>query len=254
MGSAVDMYTKQMSEKFDYVAAWTPGTLIRLGDIGEMHRHEFIPKSSIKSFGLRFGVVKDQSPETWEYSSSNQVAISVKAKGELSTEVPSVPKGKAGLAINFGSEGAVVVHAAGCRASRIANIIGLENQLWDLWNRYLWEERWVVVTEVVSAAKATILVSAAKGAKVELTARGAGQLPLGTAALGGTFSLASKQGMQASFVNDAGLTPFFRAIQIKREFLKGPKVFVVRAPASGSLGPRARGVPQPDVPFTESIT
>jgi hypothetical protein len=48
-----------------------------------------------------------------------------------------------------------------------------------------------VVTEVVSAAKATILVSAAKGAKVELTARGAGELLVGTAALSGSFSLAS---------------------------------------------------------------
>ena len=256
MASPVDQYTRELSDQFHYVATWTPGTQIRLGDIGEMNGHEFTPKSSVRSLGIRFGILRDTSPETWDYQSAGQVAILAKAKGELSPAVPSVPKGRAGLGIEFSTEGAVVVHAEGCTANRIADIVRLEDDIWDLWDRYVWDEKWVVVTELVTATRATILLAATRNAKVELEASGSAKVPVGGVSLGSNLAVVSRSGMHTIFVNDRGLTPFFRGIRIKKDLLRRAQVTQVRTPAATggtAVGPRRRHAARPSGHLTETI-
>jgi hypothetical protein len=258
MTSPVDSYTTELSNQFHYVATWTPGTVIRLGDIGELDGHEFVPKSSIRSLGVKFSSTKASQPGSWDYQSSGSVSMAFKAKGQLSPDIPSIPKGKAGIGIRFGREGATVVHAEGVASNRVADILGLEKAMWDLWDRGIWQEGWALVTEVVTAARATILLSASSDGKVELEAMASASVPVGRASLEGSLSIAFSQGMHTTFVNDAGLTPFFRAVRIKDSLLRGPhkepvkgEARAVRRPAAGE--PARRGWPQPPGRLTEVI-
>ena len=260
MKSPVDQYTSELADRFHYVATWSPGTPIRLGDIGTLTGHEFVPKSTLRSVEIGFQILKDTTPENWDYESEGSITWHVKAAGELSADVPSVPKAKVGIGIRFGRQGSVALNAGGCRADRIADVIGLEDAMWDAWNHHLWDEDWVVVTEVIQADSATILIASARDAMVELQAKGSAKAtPLGAAALSGGFGLVAKQGMHTTFVAEEGLTPFFRAIKIKESFLRGTRIETVRGndvdPDAQTLGaPRTRGLRRPHGALTDLIT
>lgn len=252
-----DVYTTTMLKRLGYVATWFPGTQITVGLIGIMQDHTFIPKSSIRTLGVRFTTTNDpSSDETMQFKSSKQIKIEGKAKGSVSDIAPTIPKARAGVAVTFGKEVGVVFSATEITATRIADVLSLENAIWDLWDRYLWDESWVVVTELITAKKATILISEGGQAKVELQAKGAVQSgPVDVGNLSAGFNVVSSYGMHTQIVGESGMTPLFRAIRVRDGFWKGARVTAVRAPAPAPQPgevPR-RGVDRPKVKMTEAV-
>lgn len=241
-------YTSAMLKQFGYLATWLPGTQLALGLVGVLEGRTFVPKSSIKTLGVDFKPTIDQTADKYlQFQSSKEIKVDVKLAGEVSTDVPTLPAAQAGIAVSFGSETGVVFNARGVSSTRIEDIFALESAIWDLWDRYLWDRDWVVITELVKAERTTVLISDSGYGKVELGAVGQAVVgPLNVGDLSGELAVVSSFGMHTQLVGDEGLTPLFRAVRIRRGLFKG-KVTGVRtaeAPTEPGVVPR-RGEPRP---------
>jgi hypothetical protein len=257
MPTAEDGYTESMFEQFGYLATWLPNTPLALGSIGVLQGRTFVPKSSIHSFGVEFSASNgEQNGTSLQFQSSKDIKVDVKLAGSVSASVPTLPAGQAGAAVSFGAGSGVVFSARGVRIRRISDVIALEAALWDLWDRYLWDKDWVVITELVEAERASVLVSEGGYGRIELGVSGEAQAgPLDIGDLSGELSVVSSYGMHTQLVSERGLTPLFRAIRIKKS-LFGAKVTGVRAvapPSEPGVIPR-RGGPLPEGRLTEEAT
>jgi hypothetical protein len=220
-----------MLKELGYLASWLPGTSVSLGLVGVMEGKTFIPKSSIRGLGVKFKTMTSPSTSsTMHFKSSKDIEVDVKVAGKLSLAAPSLPEAQAGVAVSFGEDTGVVFGASGITISRIKDILALEAAIWDLWDRFLWNPDWVVVTELVQAESTTILVSEGGYAKVELQAQGVGEVAtVSLGELSADLTLASTTGMHTQLVSEQGLTPLFRAVRGKK-VLFGRKMTGVRDP------------------------
>jgi hypothetical protein len=257
MAGSEDVYTSTMLTRFGYLATWYPGTQLSLGLIGVLEGRTFIPKSSIRTLGVKFTTTKDPSTDKkLQFKSSKSIQLHSKVKGSVLNVAPTIPKAKAGVAITFRRETGVVFGARGIGSTRIADVVALEAAIWDLWDRFLWDESWVVITELLSAQKTSILVSEGGEAKVELQASGsakAGPIDVGDLAAG--FKVVSSSGMHTQIVGESGMTPLFRAIRVRDSFWKGVRIEAARAPAAPprpGVAPR-RNRTRPRAKMTEVV-
>jgi hypothetical protein len=79
-----------------------------------------------------------------------------------------------------------------------------------------WEKTNVIVTEVVSAGSATILISSHGGARAELEASSQlGPQGLQLANLSANVKVVRLQGIGTHFVGESGLTPLFKAYGVR---------------------------------------
>lgn len=256
MGTVEGAYTKAMAKQFGYLATWLPGTPLSLGLIGVLQGKTFVPKSSIRTFGVGFGTSKDPGGEkSLQFQSAKDIEVGIKAAGELSKLAPTLPEAQAGAAVSFGESSGVVFRARGVTFSRITDVIALEAAIWDLWDRYLWDKDWVVITELAKAERTTVLISEGGYGKVELGAEAGVQAgPVDVADLTGDLSVVSSYGMHTQLVGEGGLSPLFRAVRIKKS-LFGTKITGVRAavpPVEPGVVPR-RGGPRPDESLIEVV-
>ena len=153
-------------------------------------------------------------------------------------QVVSEFEGDAGITIRFGRQNAVVFHAAGCKSDQIDNLTDVAREIEWRYGRDEWPAEQFVVTEVVHADTATIIISSGSGATIELRANADVQfanLSLANSQAGLEVSHSSKVGF--STVATDGLTPLFRACGMKRR-LFGRRKFRSRGDRAG--GPTAR--------------
>lgn len=257
MPTAEEAYTESMFEQFNYLANWLPGTPLKLGLIGVLQGRTFVPKSQIGTFGVSFETTQQKNDQhSMQFQSSKDIKVDVKVAGEVSKLVPALPEARAGASVSFGASSGVVFGARGIVISRISDVIGLEAEIWDLWDRGVWNKNWVVVTELVKADRTTILISEGRYGKVELGLNAQVQVgPVDIGDLTGDLSVVSSYGMHTQLVGEGGLTPLFRAVRIKKSWF-GTKIDGVRAalpPTEPGVVPR-RGLPRPDGPLTEYAT
>jgi hypothetical protein len=257
MAGSEDVYTSTMVKQFGYLATWYPGTQLTLGLIGVLQGKTLIPKSSIRTLGVRFSTTKDPTTDKkLQFKSSKSIELHSKIKGSVSNIAPSIPRAKAGVAISFGKQTGVVFSASGIAATRVADIVSLENAIWDLWDRFLWDESWIVITELLSSRKATVLVSEGGEAKVELQAGGSAQAgPVDLGDLSAGFKVVSSSGMHTQIVGESGMTPLFRAIRVRDSFWRKARIEGARAPAPPTrpgVAPR-RSRTRPDSEMTELV-
>jgi hypothetical protein len=216
MTSLAMQYSTEIAQGLKYLATWVPQTRLELGDIGTIEDSVFVPWSSLRAVGYdasRFGVTPWGPAVSFAYQSAGSVDVSFKAKGEVKADLPNVPKGSAGAAIRFGRGGAVFFSANGCRSRRLDDGLALRQRLLELNDRGLWNKDWVVVTEVVEAASATILVSSGLDASIELKAKG----KVATVAdLSAGVTAVNASGVQARIVAERRLTPLFHAVKVNK--------------------------------------
>lgn len=259
MDGPAEQYTQALHKKFRYRATWAPGAPIRIGDIGVIEDGTFTLKSTLGSMGMPTPRVRrdPRADDEWQFESSKDVSWIAKAKGTVSATVPNVPKGKLGAAISFGKQGAVVLSLKDVTIQMLEDVVAIEDAMWDLLERDLWDQDWAIITETVQAKRGTVLISAGSNAKVELMAKGsatAGPVKLGDISMG--FSLVSKQGMHTTFVAKDGLTPMYRAIRFKDDFWRGLKLtgLDAAAPPQKPGEPARRQIARPRTSPFEKIS
>ncbi|MCW3064742.1 MAG: hypothetical protein JWN32_1914 [Solirubrobacterales bacterium] len=232
MADIVKQYTSEIRKALGYLAAWTPGTGLRLGDIGVMRNRAFIPQSSVRSFNIDFRVRHDGSPIDFDYSSRGVVSIAAHAGASAEDPTGAISKAKGSVKVKFEREHATVFSCLGCVQHQVEDVLSLQEEVWGRYQAGLWREEWIVVTHLMVADSATILISDTKGAEIDFQASGdlqASGIRLGDASLG--LAATSVKEVSNRWVAAHRLTPMFLAIGIGRGLLGSPHVGPLRRSA-----------------------
>jgi hypothetical protein len=215
MAAVHEQYTREMHEKFGYLACWLPSERLALGDVGRLSDHRFEKITTLAALGVAFSSARESFPAELEYSSPSHVAVSADATVGLSAAAAL-----SALSITFDRAGATFFQAADCVLESVGDLPALESSLLGLCDAGVWRSEYVVVTQVLRTGPTAILVSDQRGARIELRADTeglTGQLPVARAA--GRLSVTARSGLAASVIAPDGATPLFRAVQLRRKLL-----------------------------------
>ena len=119
MAKAWDQYTKEMFEKFGYMATWTPGVQLELGDVGVVKDRLFTRITSLTNLGISFNKRDDKTEELQKHASSGSVSIVFKAAGKAPAVGSVLTQAEAGFTIEFKKNKSTVYEATGCVAPMI---------------------------------------------------------------------------------------------------------------------------------------
>ena len=213
MGKVWAQYTGELFHQFGYLAAWTPGTRWELGDVAVGWPYQRL--TNVRKLGLDFEVREDTSKEAQSYASSGSTSISFKAAGSAPAVGSILTQGEAGVTVEFKRARSTVYQAVGCVAPSIEDQATLGQQIRELFKQGKWAKNWIVVTELVMADSATILISQSRDSKVELIAKGQAGAGTSLASLNAGFEIASARNMEVSLVSAEKLTPLYKARGLK---------------------------------------
>ncbi|MCD9185477.1 MAG: hypothetical protein LUM44_03535 [Pyrinomonadaceae bacterium] len=215
-------YTKELYERFGYLAAWTPATPVALGDVGEMDGNVFRRVSSLKEMGVSFTVRRGGAHEDLTYTSESGVNLNFKIAGSPIIEGSSLLIQKAGATIEFSKGAGVVFVAKDCISPSISDQISLGKEIIRLYNLGKWDAKYTVVTEIKQAASMSVFISENSGGKVELIAENSLNLgAVSLADLDAKFAVGASSGINTQIIAQEQLTPLFRVRKVKVGWLGG---------------------------------
>ncbi|TFF37219.1 hypothetical protein [Mucilaginibacter psychrotolerans] len=223
-----EQYTDELKKNFGFIATWLPGTPFLLGDIGILNDNVFTRVASLEDFHIQFDIREDDTADDLDYSSKGSVSVTTKFSGKASPQGSVLGDADAGFIVEFGHENAVLFKAKQTRTNLIKDTIKLGESVLQLYRDGKWNKNWVIITELVKAESATILISNSVNGKIELKASAnidAAKLDIADAKF--EFASVFSKGMDTQIVSSQGLTPLFKVKGIKtRIFL--PPIFKQR--------------------------
>lgn len=217
MKSQAERYIREMHSSLRYWATWVPSVEIKLGDFGPIDDWVFKPQGNVRDY-LKFAVDPAPASGPISHTSDNAMSVSFQLQGGAQ-KIPQIPQGTAGIQIKFSRENAIVFAAVGAGHSRIANIFNLSRQVLDLIGQGTLPPDFVVVTEVVTAESATVLLSESDNSEYVASASAdlkAGIVDIGNASLNITTQFTDK--VQTDLVATNQVTPLFRGIKLRGFF------------------------------------
>ena len=226
MANPHKFYLAHMNAKTGYRATWDPGKPLKIGQIGKLDKFGvFMVFSSLDKEGIPVEISTDASEAEMDYTSNDQVNISIKASGTAPAAGSVLTNADAGFSIEFKSERGVVFKANGYKTNHLTNLGEIERQIIRKYKDKNWEKDWCIVTELVEAGTATVIISNSSSGRLDLRAKasaGTENLKLTDASLG--LTVAGEKGSSLKFFTQNGLTPLYRLMGIRHPFLKGPEL------------------------------
>jgi hypothetical protein len=225
-------YTKELRDHTNYLAIWLPNVQVAPGDLGRIKNHQFTFVGRLSDFDIAFEHEEGPTLADFEYFSKGAVSVDIKLAGDAPAAGSGLAQAEAGLTLSFSREHAVAFRAADCRSTRIANTLAVGRAVLALDEKDEWPDDVVVVTEVIEAGSATILIASSKGGKIDLRVSGTADvhaIHIADAEAGLGITRSSNMGMQV--VAESGLTPLIRTSGVRKRFLR-PDVFRGRAGAA----------------------
>ncbi len=218
-------YLKEINNKFQYRATWEPGKTLRPGDIGILEKGVFSLRSTLEQEQIPVQVRTDESAGSMKYSSKGAVDIVTKIAGSASSPDSQLAKGDAGFTVQFKKEEAIVFDINGTKTHQIENTGQIELEVLKRYQENRWPKDWVIITELVEAKEATILISNSKDSMIELKANGSANTPeLDIADAQLQLSVVAKRGISTEIVAKEGITPLYRASGIRKPLLGDPSL------------------------------
>jgi len=195
-----EIYLKEVKGHYNKRGNWMPGEPLDLGDYGKLKKGKIFGQNFFKRwgnirkrFGIDFDVKEDPTKDITEFCSAGSVDIESKADAKL------LAVGKVSGSINFSRDKMVFIDARGCYYDSIEDIGLLEEKILEKYNKGKgkWKEEFVVVTEIMRAKGATVVVTSGGKASIGLEAEA--KLPL-------TMKLISDPsiGLKATSVSNIG--------------------------------------------------
>jgi hypothetical protein len=217
----VDRYLEEIRNQLQpYWATWSPSTHLALGDCGTIEDGVFTREANVRHFDVEFSENPNPVIGGWVHKSSGAMTVTIQAKVDAQ-KIEGVPQGKAGIEIRFSREHAVVFLAPSGNETTIDNIHLLKQQLVEKALEGSLQERFpddfAVVTHVVTADAATVLISEDRDGKFVATAEAdfkAGLESLADASI--DFSVASEHKVRTALNAEKAATPLFRGFRLKR--------------------------------------
>lgn len=219
-------YLKEINNRFQYRATWEPNKTLAIGDVGILEKGIFSLRSSLTKENIPLEVRTDESEGSMKYSSEGAVEINTKLQGQASPPQSSLAQGDAGVMIHFKKQDAVVFQINGSRTHQIENTGEIEREVLKRFRENTWPKNWVIITELVEAKEATILISNSKDSSIELKANAQVQAPsdLDIADAQLQFAIVAKRDISTEIVAKEGITPLYRASGIKKPLLGDPSL------------------------------
>jgi len=212
-------YAAELRSALGYLATWLPNSKLQLGDLlvpagdGSLTR-----VGHIRDHGLSFTPHPGSSRAIYEYASSGAVSIMQKLAGQV---VPgsSLADADAGFVVKFGRTDAIVFEASGCSSVGIADLISLGRAIEKKYAAGEWDRKWMLVTELVNAKAATIIIAGSQSAQADLRASGTiGKGGIRLSDLNAKLEATKTVDIGFKIITSTGLTPLYRASGIKRSW------------------------------------
>lgn len=216
MATPFKFYLKHISDKAGYRANWEPNKPLELGMIGRLDNGIFDVVSSLEQQGLTPKILKDLTPGELDYTSNDTVDVGIKLAGQAPVAGSALTQAEAGFVLDFHGENGVVFQVKDTLTHQIINMAELEGEIVSRFNQDTWPKDWVIITQLVEAVTATIVISNSSNNKLELKAAanvGTPALKLTDASLG--LSVAREKGSSLKVLAQQGLTPLYRVMGIR---------------------------------------
>ncbi|MCU0359735.1 MAG: hypothetical protein MUF75_03295 [Bacteroidia bacterium] len=204
---------------------WEPGFNVKLGDFGVMNGNIFVQQGNISELDelsdFEISYREDDTSNDIYFTSGKEVEVDLKGKGTVS----GVPV-NASIDISFSREKAVFFNAAGCTQKMIENKYQLGQKLLGIYkkDKKKWRREFVVVTDVISARRALIVISTSSNSSISLEAEATiPQIDLANASLG--LSIKNQKSSCYKVVTEQGLIPLIGLAKIQSSFLWFDKDF-----------------------------
>jgi hypothetical protein len=245
MSAPVRQYTAEIHAKLGYWASWLPTTPIRLGDCGRIRDREFSPETTLERLGVSFEMGEESEPLEIAYRSEN--AVDYKFQLAVGNQaIPEVPQGQAGVEISFSKENGVVFVVRDGRQRRIQDLDTLASDLESLIETGGMRREYAVVTHVVDAASASVLISSGGSGKFVASAQAdlkAGLIELANGKAG--FSRLVARNIGTELLAREGLTPLYKLFGFKKSgwFWGSPKAVPLGLTADSDPGALAELAP-----------
>jgi hypothetical protein len=232
--SVAETYCQDLSRKLRLLATWPPGSPMTVGRIGRFLANKvFDPETSLSSYGISVNV--EDSPGgsgVLSYTSAGVIGFGIAAGGKVPDLTSGLVDAEATVTISFGREHSIVFRASGLRYRTMQDQPKMARKVAYLLKRGEWGRDWHIVTQVVEADSASILISQTSSAEVEL-ALGASANVNGIDLLGVDLKprVVRQTEMSTIMVNEGGLVPLFKAKRVKRTLFGNVKLKAGFGPA-----------------------
>jgi hypothetical protein len=206
-------YAEEVSENLDYLPTWPPDYDVKLGDVGVLEGSVFKRTDTLETLGIHdLAVRRGQGTQVLEFSSRKGVEITWLVGGES-----AIKKLGGEVEINFSRDGAVFLRIGKHTLDQFESTDTLGKEIIQRYESGGWKRNRVVVTEVVKAASATVLVSGSgsAGARFKLDASLPGAEAL---ARGNLTQVVSLTGSFAAKIVGEGVSPLLRTCGLRGLF------------------------------------
>jgi hypothetical protein len=209
-------YLSHISGNAGYRANWEPNRPLELGMIGKLSNGVLDIVSTLEQEGLQPEVLKDVTPGDLDYTSNQTVDIDIKLAGKAPAVGSILTEADAGFVIDFKAENAVVFQVKDSLTHQIVNLAKMEKEIIARYKGHKWPNDWLIITQLLEAGSATIIISNSSNNKIELKATanvGTANLKLTDASLG--LNVAKEKGSSLKVISQQGITPLYRVMGIR---------------------------------------
>lgn len=220
-------YAKEIKKNLGYHATWNPGTPLQLGDYGVVVDGVFKRKGNItgERYSISFEVRTDKSKTPLEHYSQNSVALTTKLAGSVPPQVSALTNADAGIIVEFGRENAILFKANNTTTLSIEDTETLGDALIKLYEEGKWDGKFLVITKLIKAQSATIIISGNAGGKIELKANANIGIPnLDIADTELKLFPKFENNIATKIISEEGLTPLFDVMGVNKGFFSSPKI------------------------------
>jgi len=207
-----------MNSKAGYRASWDPGKPLKIGFVGRLDKSGvFSIFTSLEKESIPVETQVDDTTTDMDYTSNESVSITAKLSGTIPAAGSALTNADAGFTFEFKSEASVVFQSQGNQTNQLTNLAEIKKLILAKYRDGNWDKDWLVVTELVKAKAATIIISNSTNGTLELKANanvGTTNLKLTDLSLG--LSVAKERGSTLKYIAQEGLTPLYRVMGIKK--------------------------------------
>lgn len=223
MANPTKFYLSHMHEQTKYRATWDPTKHLKIGDIGKLNQGVLSIYSSLEKEGIPIEVSIGNSGANMDYTSHKQVAINMKISGSAPLAGSALTLSDAGFSFEFKGDQGVVFQTGNHRAFQLTNLAVIEDDVLERYRRGNWDKDWVIVTELIEADAATIIISNSSNGSLELKAgiNSNLQKALSLTDVQMGLSVVREKGSTLKYIAQSQLTPLYRVMGLRSAFLSG---------------------------------
>ena len=223
--STYKTYLRALNDKYGYRATWSPGTPLKIGDVGVINRDGvFNPVGTLESMGITGVQVRPGSTlESINFNSSSGVSIALKASGQAAPAGSHLTEAEAGFSISFSKESAIVLRASDPKEEIILTG-SISEQILEKYANGEWDKDHVVITSLVTAQATTVIISGESGGQIDISASGKSTVTDSDLAnADGSLDVKWSNKISEQIIGKSGLTPLYRVHGVEKRWFKNGK-------------------------------